>query len=165
MSENRELTQRPRRRGPMGRGMQPGEKPKDLKKSVKKLMQYIAKYKIGIFVVMLFAAFSTIFNVAGPKILGKATTALSEGLMKKIQGTGSIDFHKIGLILLIVLALYLASALFSFVQGWIMTGITTVSTMAKKTKNHRAMSSLRSTTAAVWIRCIRISRKRDCSRS
>ena len=114
----------PRRRGPMGRGMQPGEKPKDLKKSVKKLMQYIAKYKIGIFVVMLFAAFSTIFNVAGPKILGKATTALSEGLMKKIQGTGSIDFHKIGLILLIVLALYLASALFSFVQGWIMTGIT-----------------------------------------
>ena len=124
MSENRELTQRPRRRGPMGRGMQPGEKPKDLKKSVKKLMQYIAKYKIGIFVVMLFAAFSTIFNVAGPKILGKATTALSEGLMKKIQGTGSIDFHKVGLILLIVLALYLASALFSFVQGWIMTGIT-----------------------------------------
>jgi ATP-binding cassette subfamily B multidrug efflux pump len=124
MSENRELTQRPRRRGPMGRGMQPGEKPKDLKKSVKKLMQYIAKYKIGIFVVMLFAAFSTIFNVAGPKILGKATTALSEGLMKKLQGTGSIDFHKIGLILLIVLALYLASALFSFVQGWIMTGIT-----------------------------------------
>ena len=124
MSENRELTQRPRRRGPMGRGMQPGEKPKDLKKSVKKLMQYIAKYKIAIFVVMLFAAFSTIFNVAGKKILGKATTALSEGLMKKIQGTGSIDFHKIGLILLIVLALYLASALFSFVQGWIMTGIT-----------------------------------------
>ena len=108
----------------MGRGMQPGEKPKDLKKSVKKLTQYIAKYKIGIVVVMLFAAFSTIFNVAGPKILGKATTALSEGLMKKIQGTGSIDFHKIGLILLIVLALYLASALFSFVQGWIMTGIT-----------------------------------------
>ena len=124
MSENRKLTQRPQRRGPMGRGMQPGEKPKDLEKSVKKLMQYIAKYKIGIFVVMLFAAFSTIFNVAGPKILGKATTALSEGLMKKIQGTGSIDFHKIGLILLIVLALYLASALFSFVQGWIMTGIT-----------------------------------------
>lgn len=124
MSENRKLTQRPQRRGPMGRGMQPGEKPKDLKKSVKKLMQYIAKYKIGIFIVMLFAAFSTIFNVAGPKILGKATTALSEGLMKKIQGTGSIDFHKIGLILLIVLALYLASALFSFVQGWIMTGIT-----------------------------------------
>ena len=124
MSENQKLTQRPQRRGPMGHGMQPGEKPKDLKKSVKKLMQYIAKYKIGIFVVMLFAAFSTIFNVAGPKILGKATTALSEGLMKKIQGTGSIDFHKIGLILLIVLALYLASALFSFVQGWIMTGIT-----------------------------------------
>ena len=79
MSENRELTQRPRRRGPMGRGMQPGEKPKDLKKSVKKLMQYIAKYKIAIFVVMLFAAFSTIFNVAGPKILGNQRQHFRKG--------------------------------------------------------------------------------------
>ena len=76
----------------MGHGMQPGEKPKDFKKSIKKLMSYIGKYKAAIFVVMFFAACSTIFNVAGPKILGKATTALSEGLMAKIQGTGSIDF-------------------------------------------------------------------------
>lgn len=114
----------PRRRGPMGRGMQPGEKPKNLKKSLKTLVKYIAKYKAGIFVVMFCAACSTVFTVAGPKILGEATTALSEGLMAKISGTGSIDFDKIGRILLIVLGLYLCSALFSFIQGWIMTGIT-----------------------------------------
>lgn len=113
-----------RRRGPMGRGMQPGEKPKNFKASIKKLIQYIAKYKIGIIVVMLFAACSTVFTVVGPKILGKATTTLTEDLMAKIQRTGSIDFGKIGSILLFVLGLYLLSAIFSFVQGWIMTGIT-----------------------------------------
>lgn len=113
-----------RRRGPMGRGMQPGEKPKNFKASIKKLIQHIAKYKIGIIVVMLFAACSTVFTVVGPKILGKATTTLTEGLMAKIQRTGSIDFGKIGSILLFVLGLYLLSAIFSFVQGWIMTGIT-----------------------------------------
>ena len=125
MSREQEVkTHQPRRRGPMGHGMQPGEKPKDFKKSIKKLMSYIGKYKVAIFVVMFFAACSTIFNVAGPKILGKATTALSEGLMAKIQGTGSIDFGKIGSILLFVLGLYLCSAVFNFIQGWIMTGIT-----------------------------------------
>ena len=125
MSREQEFkTHQPRRRGPMGHGMQPGEKPKDFKKSIKKLMSYIGKYKAAIFVVMFFAACSTIFNVAGPKILGKATTALSEGLMVKIQGTGSIDFGKIGSILLFVLGLYLCSAVFNFIQGWIMTGIT-----------------------------------------
>ena len=122
---NQEIKHTPqRRRGPMGRGMQPGEKSKNFKASIKKLIQYIAKYKIGIFVVMLFAACSTVFTVVGPKILGKATTALTEGLMAKIRGTGSIDFGKIGSILLFVLGLYLLSAIFSFVQGWIMTGIT-----------------------------------------
>ena len=72
-----EINQQPRKRGPMGRmgrGMQPGEKPKDLKKSIKQLAQYIGKYKIAIFIVMICAACSTVFNVAGPKILGKATT-------------------------------------------------------------------------------------------
>ena len=96
-----EMNQQPRKRGPMGRmgrGMQPGEKPKDLKKSIKQLAQYIGKYKIAIFIVMICAACSTVFNVAGPKILGKATTALSEGLMEKIRGTGSIDFARIGTI-------------------------------------------------------------------
>ena len=121
------MNQQPRKRGPMGRmgrGMQPGEKPKNLKKSIKQLAQYIGKYKISIFIVMICAACSTVFNVAGPKILGKATTALSEGLMEKIRGTGSIDFARIGTILLFVLGLYLMSALFSFIQGWIMTGVT-----------------------------------------
>ena len=122
-----EMNQQPRKRGPMGRmgrGMQPGEKPKDLKKSIKQLAQYIGKYKIAIFIVMICSYWSTLFNVAGPKILGKATTALSEGLMEKIRGTGSIDFARIGTILLFVLGLYLMSALFSFIQGWIMTGVT-----------------------------------------
>ena len=104
--------------------MAPGEKAKDFKGSIGKLMKYIRKYKIAIFAVMLFAVCSTIFNVVGPKILGKATTELSEGLMAKIQGTGGIDFGKIGQILLFVLALYLGSAVFNFVQGWIMTGVT-----------------------------------------
>ena len=124
MSNSQERTRTQCRRGPMGHGMQPGEKPKNLKKSVKQLAKYMATYKIGIFVVMICAACSTVFTVAGPKILGKATTALSEGLMNKIRGTGSIDFQKIGMILLFVLVLYLCSALFSFIQGWIMTGIT-----------------------------------------
>ena len=74
MSSNQEVRhQQPRRRGPMGRGMQPGEKPKDLKKSIKQLMQYIGKYKIGIFIVMICAAGSTVFTVIGPKILGQST--------------------------------------------------------------------------------------------
>ena len=73
---------------------------------------------------MIFAAASTVFNVIGPKILGKATTALSEGLMAKIQGTGGIDFTYIGQILLFVLGLYVCSAAFNFIQGWIMTGVT-----------------------------------------
>ena len=113
-----------RSRGPMGNRMQQGEKAKDFKTAIKKLIAYIGKYKAAIVVVMLFAVGSTIFNVAGPKILGKATTALSDGLMAKISGTGSIDFTKIGRILLFVLALYLGSAIFNYIQGWIMTGIT-----------------------------------------
>ena len=122
-NEQERQTRQPRKRG-MGHGMRPGEKPKDFKKSVKKLMQYIGAFKAGIFVVMFFAICSTIFNVVGPKILGKATTALSEGLMAKIQGTGGIDFKRIGMILLFTLGLYLCSAIFNFIQGWIMTGIT-----------------------------------------
>ncbi len=118
MSENR-----PRRMGPPGRGI-PGEKAKDFKGSVKKLLVYIGRGKIGILFVMIFAIISTVFSVAGPKVLGKATTALSEGIMKKVSGTGSIDFDKIGKILLITLGLYVISAIFTFIQGWIMTGIT-----------------------------------------
>lgn len=104
--------------------MAPVEKPKDFKGSMKKLVRYIGKYKIAVAVVMFCAAASTIFAVIGPKILGNATTALAEGLMKKIQGTGSIDLGFIGMVLVAVLALYGVSALFMFVQGWLMTGVT-----------------------------------------
>ena len=86
-----------RRRGPMGgRGMTPGEKPKDLKGAIGKLASYIRHFKFAIVIVAVFAACSTVFSVIGPKILGKATTALSEGLMAKIRGTGGIDFTYIG---------------------------------------------------------------------
>lgn len=113
------------RRGPMGRGpMAPGEKPKDFKGSFRKLLVYVGKYKIAIFIVMIFAAISTVFSVAGPKVMGKATTALAEGMMKKVAGTGGIDFGYIGEILLITLGLYLVSTVFSFFQGWIMTSVT-----------------------------------------
>lgn len=111
------------RRG-MGRGMMPGEKPKDFKGSMGKLIRYMGNYWAAIIVVMIFAAVSTVFSVLGPKVMGKATTALADGLMSKITGTGGIDFSYIGKILLITLSLYVASAVFSFVQGWIMTAIT-----------------------------------------
>ena len=111
------------RRG-MGRGMMPGEKPKDFKGSMGKLIRYMGNYWAAIIVVMIFAAVSTAFSVLGPKVMGKATTALADGLMSKITGTGGIDFSYIGKILLITLSLYVASAVFSFVQGWIMTAIT-----------------------------------------
>lgn len=115
-----------RRRGPMGGGpgMHPGEKPKDFKGSIGKLASYVGRFKLAVIVVVIFAACSTIFSVIGPKILGRATTALSEGLMAKISGTGGIDFTYIGQVLLFVLGLYLCSALFTFIQGWIMTGVT-----------------------------------------
>lgn len=122
MADNNSYKQTPRRRGPGG-GMAPAEKAKNFKGSISKLMQYIGRYKIAILAVMIMAAASTVFTVIGPKGLGKATTGLSEGLMKKITGTGGIDFSYIGRILIIVLCLYACSAIFSFIQGWIMTGV------------------------------------------
>lgn len=122
MADNNSYKQTPRHRGP-GRGMMPAEKAKDFNGSIGKLIKYVGSYKIAIFIVMIMAAASTVFNVAGPKVLGKATTGLSEGLMRKIAGTGGIDFGYIGKILLIVLGLYVCSAIFNFAQGWIMTGI------------------------------------------
>jgi ATP-binding cassette subfamily B protein len=102
----------------------PAEKAKDFKGSIGKLLSYIGSFKFAVIVVMIFAAVSTVFNVIGPKILGKATTALAEGLMNKIYGTGGMDFEYIGRILLLVLGLYVLSIIFSFCQGWIMTGVT-----------------------------------------
>ena len=119
MSEN---SRRPSR-GPMGRGRMNGEKAKDFSGAVKKLLRYMSKYKIRLIGMMIFAIVGTVFNIVGPKILGKATTELFNGLVAKVNGTGGIDFDKIGKIVLWTLGLYLCSAAFSFVQGFIMTGI------------------------------------------
>ena len=119
MSEN---SRRPSR-GPMGRGRMSGEKAKDFSGAVKKLLRYMSKYKIRLIGMMIFAIAGTVFNIVGPKILGKATTELFNGLVAKVNETGGIDFDKIGRILLWTLGLYLCSAAFSFIQGFIMTGI------------------------------------------
>ncbi len=116
----------PMRGGPMGRhmSMMKGDKARNFKGTMSRLIEYLGSYKIGILIVMIFAVASTIFNIAGPKILGRATTILFEGVMEKIAGTGSgIDFDAIGRIILITLALYLGSSLFGYIQGWIMSGI------------------------------------------
>lgn len=104
--------------------MMGGEKAKDFKGTIGKLFRYIGKYKAAVVVVAIFAIGSTVFNVVCPKVLGKATTALSEGIMNKIKGNGGIDFTYIGKILLFCLGLYVLSVAFSFVQGFIMTGVT-----------------------------------------
>lgn len=117
-------TKRPKMgHGPMGRGMGTGEKAKDFKGTLKTLWSYLAHYKIGIIFVLLFAVGSTIFSIVGPKILGNATTEIFNGLIGKITGENGIDFGRIGQILLFLVGLYIISALFSFVQGFIMTNI------------------------------------------
>jgi ATP-binding cassette subfamily B multidrug efflux pump len=117
-----------RRGGPMRHGgpmaMMKGDKASDFKGTMIKLIRYVGSYRIAIVVVMLFAIASTVFTIIGPKILGKATTKLFEGVLGQITGTGTgIDFNYIGRIILITLALYLGSAAFSFIQGWIMANI------------------------------------------
>lgn len=127
--ENRSET--PRQRPPMGRPgggphglIRGGEKARDFKGTMVKLLHYLKPYRAQIIMVILFAIASTVFNIIGPKILGKATTKLFEGVMGKLAGTGTgIDFVYIGNILLFLAGLYLLSAGFSFVQGWIMTGV------------------------------------------
>ncbi len=120
------------RRGPMGHGgpmggpmgMMGGEKARDFKGTLARLVQYLAPYRLPILVVMLFAAASTIFNIIGPKILGKATTRLFEGVMAQISGTGTgIDFPYIGNILITIGVLYLLSSLFTYIQGWVMSDV------------------------------------------
>lgn len=112
------------RRGPGGHGgMMPGEKAKDFKGTTRKILSYIGRYKIAIVLVMISAVAGTVFNIVGPKVLSKATTEIFNGLVSKVSGGAGIDFHKIGVILLILLGLYCVSALFSFIQGYIMSGI------------------------------------------
>ena len=114
-----------KRRGPMGHGhgMAAGEKAKDFKGSMKKLFKYMEHYKFRFAMMFVFAVAGTVFSIVGPKILGKATTELFNGLVAKVNGTGGINFEKIGMILLWTLGLYLVSCLFSLIQGFVMTGI------------------------------------------
>ncbi len=113
------------RRGPGGHMvMMTGEKARDFKGTMKQLLDYLGAYKLGILVVLVFAIASTVFNIAGPKILGRATTTLFEGVMGMISGSGDgIDFDTIGRIVLLATGLYVGSSLFGYIQGWIMSGI------------------------------------------
>ena len=110
--------------GPGGGMMRGGEKPRNFKATMAKLLKYLSPFKLPIIFVLIFAIASTIFAILGPKILGKATTKLFEGIVAQIAGTGTgIDFVYIGNIIMIMIGLYLASAVFSYIQGWIMTSI------------------------------------------
>ena len=119
------MAERNRNRGPHGPGLGAiPDKPKDFKGTARKLLRYIAPFRIAIILVMIFAVGSTVFHVIGPKILGNATTELFKGLMAKLQGTGGIDYVALGRILTVLLMLYVISSLLSFLQGWIMTNLT-----------------------------------------
>ena len=116
------------RRGPMGghgpgHGMMPGEKPKDFKGTLKKMIGFMGRFKAALVVVLVFAIGSTVFNIVGPKVLSTATTELFNGIVAKIDGSGGINFDAIAQILLFTLGLYLLSAACSFVQGWIMSSV------------------------------------------
>lgn len=125
MSEKTANTTSKRRPGgQMGPSMGSGEKAKNFKGTVKKLLKYMGKYKFRVLIVMIFAVLSTIFNIIGPKILGNVTTILAEGLMSSFTGTGEgIDFVTIGNIMLWLIGLYIVSALFSYIQGFVMTDV------------------------------------------
>ncbi len=118
-----------RQRGGFGGGhggpgaMMPGEKARDFRGTMTKLIQYLRVYRISILLVLFIAALSTVFTIVGPKILGQATTLLFDGVMAQLAGTGSVDFNSIGNIILTVAALYLVASVFSYAQGWIMSGI------------------------------------------
>jgi len=111
-------------RGPGGpRGMMPGEKANDFKAAIGKLLAYMGRYKFAVLAVLFFAACSTVFSIIGPKVLARATDALAEGVVALAQGTGTIDFDRIARTLIVLLILYGISALFSYLQGWIMSGV------------------------------------------
>lgn len=125
MSENTGNQRRPMRGGMghgHGHGMM-GEKPKDFKGSIRKMLNVVQTYRIGLVFVIVFAIGSTVFDILGPKILSRATDELFAGLTRKVQGLGGIDFAKVGRILLLLLGMYALSSAFSFIQGWIMSGV------------------------------------------
>ncbi len=136
MSENRRM------RGPGMHGMNSTERARDFKSAVTKLLRYLKRYRYRFFIMFVFAIGSTVFNIIGPKILGNATTELFSGLMAKIQGTGGIDFEKITQILLMTMGLYLVSAVFSFIQGFLMTGISNDVTYSMRKEISRKINRL-----------------------
>ncbi|MDR0513917.1 MAG: ATP-binding cassette domain-containing protein [Coriobacteriaceae bacterium] len=103
--------------------MMPGEKPKDLRGTLKKMLDFMGSFKVALVIVFLFAIASTIFTIIGPKVLSTATTELFDGIAAKIAQTGGIDFGKVADILFITMGLYLISALCSFIQGWVMSSV------------------------------------------
>ncbi len=139
---------RRRGHGPGGpHDMMAGEKANDFKGSMKKLIQFMGRFKIAIGVVFIFAIASTVFNIVGPRVLSTATTELFEGISAKIAGTGDIDFNAVGIILLVTLGLYAFSSFFffflcSFVQGWLMTHVTQRTTYLLRQKISQKMDAL-----------------------
>lgn len=134
---------RRRGHGPGGpHGMMAGEKANDFKGSMKKLIQFMGRFKIAIGVVFIFAIASTVFNIVGPRVLSTATTELFEGISAKIAGTGDIDFNAVGIILLVTLGLYASSSVCSFVQGWLMTHVTQRTTYLLRQKISQKMDAL-----------------------
>ncbi len=118
------MAQNNRRRGGMGHGpMGNGEKAKNFKKTMKRLLKEMFNYKISMFIVAIFAVGSTVFTVIGPDISSKATDELKDGFTRKLQNTGSIDFDKIAYFLILLLVLYGLSALFGLIQGYVMAGV------------------------------------------
>ena len=109
---------------PVGRGRGSGEKPKDFKGTMLRLLGYVGRHKFAVLLALLFAVGSVVFNIVGPRVLGTVTTKLFEGLVATVQGTGSVDFAWIGTTLLGLLGIYLASSACNLVQGWLMTGVT-----------------------------------------
>ncbi len=128
-SSNTQANSQQPRRGPgfgpgAGHRMLPGEKARNFKGTISRLLAVLRPFRVQVIIVLVFAVASTVFSILGPKILGKATTRLFEGVMGQISGTGSgIDFPYIGNIILLMLGLYLLSALFSYIQGWIMSNV------------------------------------------
>ena len=131
--------------GPMRHGpgaMAVGEKAKDFKGTMKKLLAYMRRYLPSIVIALLCAVGGTVFSIFGPKILGQATTKLFEGVIAMLTGTGGIDFAAIGQILLFLAGLYVLSALLSYVQGWVMAGISTKVSYAMRTDISRKIDRL-----------------------
>lgn len=101
----------------------PVEKAKDFKGSIGKLARYMSEYKISLVFVVIFAITSTVFNIIGPKLMGNATTEIFNGIIAKVNGTGDVNFDALGAILLLLIGFYLISSICSFIQGWLMTGV------------------------------------------